>query len=92
MRKVLVRKDDGLVVNAIEIEEDANWKPTDRHYLLNKKNSDLCEIGDTWDGKKAIKPILPEPEETEPVLTKDELKKIRGLLAVRGANGYTIHY
>jgi hypothetical protein len=45
MRKVLVDK-DGLVINAIEIEDGADWQPPEGHRLLSKQDSDLADIGD----------------------------------------------
>ena len=56
MRKVLVNK-DGLVVNAIEIEDGANWQPPKEHTLLTATKSKGIDIGDTWDGLKVTKPV-----------------------------------
>lgn len=58
MRKSLVEKATGKVINVIEIEEEANWSPPEGCILM-----DGGEIGDVWDGRKWIKtePIVPEP-------------------------------
>jgi len=60
MRKAIIRQSDGRVVNVIEIEAKANWKPPDDCQLADAKDG---SPGDTWDGTKFIKPetIVPEP-------------------------------
>ena len=60
MRKAVVRESDGLVTNVIEIEEMANWSPPGGCYLIDATEDG--SPGDTWDGKKFVKPELPEPE------------------------------
>ena len=52
MRKVIVRKIDNLVVNAIEIKEKANWKPPKGCKLLSAAQSKAVNIGDIWDALK----------------------------------------
>jgi hypothetical protein len=54
MRKAVVRESDGFVVNVIEIEEGANWKPPEGCYLIDAERDG--SPGDTWDGKQFIKP------------------------------------
>lgn len=56
MRKALI-DGQGLVLNVIEIEPDANWSPPEGCVLM-----DGGEIGDTWDGTKFVKPELPISE------------------------------
>jgi len=66
MRRVLVDK-DGLVINAIEIEEGSSWSPPEGHTLLTSVKSKGIDIGDTWDGIKVTKPVavilslIPDP-------------------------------
>lgn len=62
MRKVVVNK-EGLIINAIEIEENANWKPPEDCLLLPEVASRTCDIGDTWNKatRRVLKPILPPP-------------------------------
>lgn len=72
MRKAIIRKSDDFVINVIEIEDGANWKSPDDCYLLDADNS---SPGDTWDGKKFIKPIILEPESPRDLEAEiDELK------------------
>ena len=54
MKKSVVRKSDGVVVNIIEIEDGANWEPPEGCELM-----DGGEIGDVWDGVKFTKAALP---------------------------------
>lgn len=59
MRKAVIRKTDGLVVNIIEWKPSSKWQPPEGcHLIAAGKGSP----GDTWDGKKFVKPVLPEPE------------------------------
>jgi len=63
-RRALVRQSDGLVINAIELEEGSNWSPPIGHILLDATISQRTDIGDTWDGLKVTKPvavIVPDP-------------------------------
>lgn len=62
MRRAVIDT-NGLVINVIEIEKDANWQPPEGCTLLTVTQSVDAGIGDTWDGKKIIKviPITPEP-------------------------------
>jgi hypothetical protein len=62
MRKAVVRNSDGFVINVIEIEDGANWKPPDDCYLVDAEKDG--SPGDTWDGKKFIKPE-PPPSPTD---------------------------
>jgi len=71
MRKVLVNK-DGLAINAIEIEDGANWTPPDGCKLLDKSSSDKMNIGDTLIGNNIVKALIP----TEDTSETDELEKI----------------
>lgn len=71
MRKAVVGLASGKVVNVIEIEEGAKWSPPEGCALM-----DGGEIGDTWDGKKFIK-----PEIAEPVPPRDLAKEIDDLKA-----------
>ena len=72
MRMALI-DGQGLVLNVIEIEPDANWPAPVGCSLID---AGAGSPGDTWDGEKFIKPIPPEPE---PV--RDLEKEIDGLKA-----------
>jgi hypothetical protein len=50
MKKSVVRKLDGVVINIIEIEEGAVWQPPEGCVLMEGG-----EIGDKWDGKKWLR-------------------------------------
>ncbi len=57
MRKVLVNK-DGLVVNAIEIEEGADYTPPEGHTLFSEKISEVADIGDFLKDNVLTKPAF----------------------------------
>ena len=71
MRKVVIREADGFVVNVIEIEFPTNWSQPVGTYCLDAEDA---SPGDTWDGKKFVKPSLPEPEIIEDPLAKLEAR------------------
>lgn len=54
MRKAIVQKDTGLVLNVIEIEPDAKWTMPEGCYLVDATKAGGPE--DTWDGKKFVAP------------------------------------
>ena len=56
MRRAIVRNIDGFVVNIIEIEGKAKWQLPEGCYLIDAGDG---SSGDTWDGKRFIKPKLP---------------------------------
>ncbi len=62
MRKAVVRQADGLVLNAIEIEDGAKWPVPDGCALVLAPDSG--GPGDTWDGTKFVSPpvALPPPD------------------------------
>lgn len=72
MRKAVVRTTDGFVTNIIEIKKNANWQLPEGFYLIAAGKG---SPGDTWDGKKFVKPELPTPEPPRVPLTEiDEIK------------------
>lgn len=80
MRKVLVDK-NGLVVNAIEIGEEANWTPPEGCSLLSLARSKQADIGDTWDGNKIVKAVIPEPLPPRDLAKEvDEIKASLGMV------------
>lgn len=54
MIKAIIKKSDGYVENIIEIEDGAQWKPSQGCYLVDAGNASQ---GDTWTGTKFIKPV-----------------------------------
>jgi len=53
-------------------ENKSTWKPPEGHSLIDAGNG---SPGDTWDGRKFIKPVLPEPEPVGNLVTEmDDLK------------------
>lgn len=64
MRKAVVDKKTGLVLNVIEIEDGANWPVPEGCYLVNATKSG--GPGDTWTGR--VFTPAPEPEPTPPGL------------------------
>lgn len=66
MKKAIVNKADGLVLNVIEIEPDAKWKPSKGAILIDALNA---SPGDTWDGENFIK------SESEPTVDYKALWK-----------------
>jgi hypothetical protein len=77
MRKAVVRKADGFVENVIEFEEGANWQPPEGCNLVDAEKEG--SPGDTWDGEKFVRPILPIPEparddEPAPVIISEPIR------------------
>lgn len=71
MRRAVIREVDGFVENIIEWKPSTKWLPPEGCYLIAAGKS---SPGDTWDGKKFIKPILPEPEPVRDAFTEiDEI-------------------
>ena len=63
MKRALIREEDGLVLNVIEIEKDSDWTPPEGHILLSKADSKRANPGDTWDGEQIIPQPKPDPAE-----------------------------
>tara|TARA_Y100000310_G_C20334427_1_gene646796 strand:- start:78 stop:296 length:219 start_codon:yes stop_codon:yes gene_type:complete len=61
MRKAVVDR-NGVVANAIEIEDGASWTPPKGAKLLNKSQSDQADIGDKVVGSTLIKPAFTDRE------------------------------
>lgn len=79
MRKAIVRISDGFIVNVIVINEGVEYLLPEGHILID---ADSGSPGDTWDGKKFVKPILSKPEPPMDVVTeikalKEEIKKLK---------------
>ncbi len=62
MRKAVVQKDTGLVLNVIAIAPAANWPVPDGCTLVDAET--VGGIGDTWDGKQFVMKadIIPPPK------------------------------
>lgn len=58
MRKALVYKATGVVVNVIELNEGSKWTPPDGMEVIDGTSAGP---GDTWDGEKFIKPTPTPP-------------------------------
>ena len=78
MRKALVQKSTGLVLNVIEIANDAVWTMPEGCSLIDAELAG--GPGDTWDGKVFIPaPAPPAPKPTlEERVTVLETKVLRG--------------
>ncbi len=72
MRKALIREADGFVENIIEWKPSSKWQPLEGCYLIAAGKG---SPGDTWDGKKFVKPILPEPEPVRDLATEIDVLK-----------------
>lgn len=59
MRKAVVRESNGFVENVIEIEFPTTWQPPEGCYLIDALDA---SPGDTWDGVKFIRMLLPTTE------------------------------
>lgn len=60
-RKCLLDTSTKVVINAIELEDGANWSPPSGTELAPQDDGN---IGDTWDGTQFVPP--PPPPEPEP--------------------------
>lgn len=58
-RKCLLDSATKVVINAIELEDGANWTPPPGTELAPQDDG---AIGDTWDGTQFVSPPEPEPE------------------------------
>ena len=65
MRKALIEIASGLVVNLIELEDGANWKPPAGYAVIDASSGNP---GDLWDGTKFVKP----PPQLAPPLTLEQ--------------------
>lgn len=63
MRKLLYRESDGEILNVIELEDGADWQPSEGQALLDDQPG--ANIGDTWDGEQIVK-REPEPPPPDP--------------------------
>lgn len=68
-QKCLLDSATKVVVNVIELENNAEWIAPEGMELAPQHDGG---IGDTWDGTMFIKPPIPESE-PEPALTKEQL-------------------
>jgi len=75
MRRAVVREIDNLVINVVEVEEGGNWKPPDGCYLVDAVNEG--SPGDTWDGKKFIRLVLPVSEPVRDLAAEIDALKAR---------------
>ncbi len=93
MRKAVVRNTDGLVVNIIEWKPSSTWQPPEDCYLIAAGKG---SPGDTWDGKKFVKPepIIPEPPHSTHISTIDAIdtSKARPVRIKRVWNGKDYFY
>ncbi len=76
MRKAVVRQSDGFIENVIEIEPDSTWQIPEGCSLMDAENG---SPGDTWDGKKFVKPERIEPEPPRDLVA--ELDDLKGRIA-----------
>lgn len=79
MRKAIISQYKSTVENIIEIEPEANYSLLPEFFMIDALNA---SPGDTWDGKKFIKPILPPPEPVRDLAA--EIDEIKATLVAKG--------
>ncbi len=82
MRKALIEKATGLVVNIIEIEADSNY-PTPAGHTLKSMAAVVVSPGDRWDGKDFVPaPVAVVNKASDASFSKEERRAIRERLAL----------
>jgi hypothetical protein len=68
IRKILIEKSTGLVLNVVMYDSEANWSPLTSEELVDDAVG--VSIGDTWDGSQFIAPPLPPKTKADEVRDK----------------------
>lgn len=76
MKKAIIRKSDGHVINVIEINTGSKYTPPDGCYLLDEKLSEKASRGKVLKDGQFID--IPKEDAKSDVLTKDEWNSLKG--------------
>lgn len=75
MKKAIIRKSDGYVINVIEISKDAKYEPPSGCYLLDENASEKASIGKMLVDKEFID--IPKETVKSDVLTQSEWSALK---------------
>jgi len=75
MKKAIIRKSDGHVINVIAIEKDAKYTPPKGCYLLDEKLSEKASIGKALKGSEFVD--IPKPEAKTNLISSVEWKSLK---------------
>lgn len=67
MKKAIIRKLDGYVINVIEINEGAKYEPSSGCYLLDEKASEKASIGKIYSNGEYTDAQIEQPKTDETI-------------------------